>query len=438
MEKGVEGSNVAVSVSLEFFLERSSGNTSESSSEVRRSSTDIGSREGSEDGSSFGRNLSSGEDVVQFNVHGLFSVNGNGDGDAGSDAVVGWGEGEFTFFGDELSCKTNSFSRSVFGKDFWNNESHVISGNCDVQFGKEIGDIKFVSSGEGRLKKSVEGILGKVSLSSLTGWVSDWEGNWGIFGWSSNILVEEISEDGNFGNVVGGDDGTWSIKSVVSGDSSKIWDSFLISIDDEVLVDGGINDSDDLSLNLFDNEWDNGGFEKWDEDGSDLGNEGSGKSDIEIIWVDGDIRFLNLKFWSHLGGWCSSLLRNINFHIDSHLFDVNFSRSSDGDPVGVGEISSQNSSDLVSFELSSVVSVIGVEGDSTNWWLWKSNSDVLEVTSIEINFWDLDVLDDVEDVWNSNILSIIDTFSRDGYTDTWSVWNSSGGGDESDEFVEHI
>ena len=162
-------------------------------------------------------------------------------------------------------------------------------------------------------------------MSSLTGWVSDWEGNWGIFGWSGNILVEEISEDGNFGDVGGSDDGTWSIESVVSGDSSKIWDSFLISIDDEVLVDGGVNDGDDLSLNLLDNEWDNGGFEKWDEDGSNLGDKGSRKSDIEIIWVDGDIRFLNLKFWSHLGGWGSSLFRNINFHIDTHLFDVNFS-----------------------------------------------------------------------------------------------------------------
>lgn len=88
---------------MEFFSERSSGNTSKSGSEVRRSITDMGSREGSEDGSRFGRNLSSGEDVVQFNVDGLFSVNGNGDGNAGCNRVVGWGEGEFTFFCNELS-----------------------------------------------------------------------------------------------------------------------------------------------------------------------------------------------------------------------------------------------------------------------------------------------------------------------------------------------
>ena len=54
--------------------------------------------------------------------------------------------------------------------------------------------------------------------------------------------------------------------SVVTGDSSKIWDGFLVSVDDEVLVDGGVNNGNNLSLNLFDNKWDNGGFEQWDED----------------------------------------------------------------------------------------------------------------------------------------------------------------------------
>ena len=60
--------------------------------------------------------------------------------------------------------------------------------------------------------------------------------------------------------------GTCSILSVVTGDSSKIWDGFLVSVDDEVLVDGGVNNGNNLSLNLFDNKWDNGGFEQWDED----------------------------------------------------------------------------------------------------------------------------------------------------------------------------
>lgn len=126
-------------------------------------------------------------------------------------------------------------------------------------------------------------------MSSLSTGLSDWEGNWGIFGWGSNVLVEEISEDRHLEDVVGGEGGTFTILSVVSGDSGKIWDGFLVSVDDEVLVDGGVNDGGDLSLNLLDNEWDNGGFEKWDEDGSDLGDEGSGKGDIEIIWVDGDL-----------------------------------------------------------------------------------------------------------------------------------------------------
>lgn len=225
--------------------------------------------------------------------------------------------------------------------------------------------------------------------------------------------------------------------SVVSGDSSKIWDSLLISVDDEVLVDSGVNDGNDLSLNLFDNKWNNGGFEEWDEDGGNLGNEGSGKGDIEIIGVDGNIRFLNLKLWGHLSGWSSCLFGNIDFHIECHLVDFNISMSANGDPVGVGEISGQVSGNSISKELSSVGDGVGVEGDVTDWWLWKSNSDVLEVTSIEVDLWDLDVLDDVEDVWDSNVLGIVKTFFGDGYGDTWA---SGGGGsscDECDEF-EHF
>jgi hypothetical protein len=73
--------------------------------------------------------------------------------------VLGWVQGEFTFLGNEFTFKSNSFSRSVFGKDLWNNESHVISGDSGVQFGEEIGKIKGVSSGESSLEESVKGIL---------------------------------------------------------------------------------------------------------------------------------------------------------------------------------------------------------------------------------------------------------------------------------------
>jgi hypothetical protein len=208
--------------------------------------------------------------------------------------------------------------------------------------------------GVGGFHEGVESILGKGSLGSLSSGISDWHGNWGIFGWSGGILVEEISEDRHLEDVVGGESGTLTVLSVVSGDSSKIWDGLLVSVDDEVLVDGGVNDGNDLSLNLFDNKWNNGGLEEWDEDGGNLGNEGSGKGDIEIIGVDVNIRFLNLKLWGHLGGWSSWLFGNINFHIDSHLVDFNISRSGNGDPVGVGEISGQVSGNSIGKELSSV------------------------------------------------------------------------------------
>jgi len=175
--------------------------------------------------------------------------------------VVSFGKRDNTFFSDEFTFKSNSFTFTVFGKDFWNNDSKVISGNSDVQFGEEISDIKGVSGRESSFQKGVEGEFGKESLSCLTGCVSDWHGNWCVGGWGIFDTVIERSDDGHLEDVVGGEGGTFTVLRVVSGDSSKIWDSFLVSVLDEVSVNSGINDSADLSLNLFDNKWDNGGFE---------------------------------------------------------------------------------------------------------------------------------------------------------------------------------
>jgi len=65
--------------------------------------------------------------------------------------------------------------------------------------------------------------------------------------------------------------------------------------------------------------------------------------------------------------------------------------------------------------------MISVEGDVTDWWLWKSDSDVLEETSIEVNFRDLDILDDIKDVWNCNVLGVVDTFFGNGNVNTWAI-----------------
>lgn len=132
-------------------------------------------REGTEDGSVIGRNLSDSLDVVEFSIDGLFTVNRNGNSKVKIKLVILWGHGDNTFLGDEFTFKSNSFSRSVFGKDLWNNKSEVVSGNSNVQFGEEIGEIKGVSSGESSLEESVKGILGEITLTGLSTFLSDWE-----------------------------------------------------------------------------------------------------------------------------------------------------------------------------------------------------------------------------------------------------------------------
>lgn len=215
-----------------------------------------------------------GFDGVEFSIDGFLVVNSDGDGEITDNSVVCWGKGEFSFFGNEFSANSDGFTFSVFGEKFWNNDTNDISGGSNVQkFGKEIGDIKSVSGGVGGFHKGVEGVLSEVSLSSFSLWVSDWVSNWGVFAWSLAVLVEEFTKDGHLEDVIRGESWSSSDLRVVGGNTSEVWDGLLNTVLDEILVDGGINNGANFSLNLLDDSWDNGRFDKWDEDGGNLSNE---------------------------------------------------------------------------------------------------------------------------------------------------------------------
>lgn len=215
-----------------------------------------------------------GFDGVEFSIDGFLVVNSDGDGEVTDNSVVCWGKGEFSFFGNEFSANSDGFTFSVFGEEFWNNDTNDISGGSNVQeFGKEIGDIKSVSGGVGGFHKGVEGVLSEVSLSSFSLWVSDWVSNWGVFAWSLAVLVEEFTKDGHLEDVIRGESWSSSDLRVVGGNTSEVWDGLLNTVLDEILVDGGINNGANFSLNLLDDSWDNSRFDKWDEDGGDLSNE---------------------------------------------------------------------------------------------------------------------------------------------------------------------
>lgn len=205
--------------------------------------------------------MTDGVNVVEFGIDGFLVVNSDGNGKVSYNRVVFWGKGEFSFFGNEFSGNSDGFTFSVFGDEFWDNDTNNISGGSNVQeFGKEIGDIKSVSGGVGGFHKGVEGVLSEVSLSSFSLWVSDWVSNWGVFAWGLAVFVEEFTKDGHLKDVIGGEGWTSSDLRVVGGNTSEVWDGLLDTILDEILVDSGINDGSNLSLDLFDDSWNNGGF----------------------------------------------------------------------------------------------------------------------------------------------------------------------------------
>lgn len=240
-------------------MERSSGHTRDLGSESRGNGiTNVGGGESTEDGVSvFGRNLTDGFDVVEFSIDGFLVVNSDGNGKVSSNLVISWSKFGFSLLGDEFSFDSDGFTFSVFGNEFWNNNTNGISGSSNVQFGEEVGNIKSVLGGVSRFQKGVDGVLSEVSLSSFSFWGSDWVSNWSVFAWSFAVLVEEFTKDGHLEDVVSGEGWSSSDLRVVSGNTSKIWDGFLDTVLNEILVDGSINDGSNLSLNLFDNGWDN-------------------------------------------------------------------------------------------------------------------------------------------------------------------------------------
>lgn len=63
-------------------------------------------------------------------------------------------------------------------------------------------------------------------------------------------------------------------------------------------------------------------------------------------------------------------------------------------------------------------------------WLVDLDVKVGELSSGDVDLWDLDVLQVVEDDWGGNVLGVVETICGDGTSETW-VSGLGGGGKES-------
>jgi len=85
--------------------------------------------------------------------------------------------------------------------------------------------------------------------------------------------------------------------SVVSSNTTELWDGFLSSINADISIDFSINFFFDSILDSLDNGWDDGALNKWNKDGSDLGDKSTGKFNINIIWVNLNVGLLDTNLW---------------------------------------------------------------------------------------------------------------------------------------------
>lgn len=149
------------------------------------------------------------------------------------------------------------------------------------------------------------------------------------------VGVEESSVNSHLEHLVGGNLSVGLHLGVVGGDPSEFLDCNVGSIFDEVLVGINIDSSVNKSFNGCDDVWDNSALQEWDEDTGNSGDKSTGKGNINIGWVNNDVRFLHFKVWSFFGS--NSLFTDVTFKINGKLVDFNGDLTGDGDPVFVRE-----------------------------------------------------------------------------------------------------
>lgn len=286
---------------------------------------------------------------------------------------------------------------------------------------EEIGNVKSVTSEEARLEGGVQNVVGQIPLEIFTLWVSESEGGWGESGWLKVLSIEEGSVESHGGNSIGGDLDTLAHLGVVEGDTSEVWNNLLVSVQLQVLVDGSGNSGFDGVLKLSDNQWDKGALEEWDEDGSNLSDQSSGECDIDIIWVNINVNFTNCDHWSKLGGWGSRLGSHIELSIKVEFLNDNSSLTADLDKILKGKVSGQGSLNVVGNKLESILRRIKINVDVLGSWLRNFDIDVLQFSTVEINLWEFEILDILEDIWGEDVLSSANSVLADRSSKAWSI-----------------
>lgn len=81
----------------------------------------------------------------------------------------------------------------------------------------------------------------------------------------------------------------------------------MIAIGLEVLIDSSFNESLGLGRDLVNDGWNDGALDQGDQNISDLGDEASGKLNIDIVWVHVNGQLLSGNFWCKFVRWSTWL-----------------------------------------------------------------------------------------------------------------------------------
>jgi len=105
---------------------------------------------------------------------------------------------------------------------------------------------------------------------------------------------------------------------------------------------------------------------------------------------------------------------DVDIDINSEILDVDMDLAIDcEEKVLVMEVTIGGSGHLDCIEVGTVVSMVEFNIDIVKFGLRDLNDKVLEITSIEVDLWDCDVLEEFEEVWSDDILGFTDTILGD-------------------------
>lgn len=231
-------------------------------------------------------NVTNNAGSVILSNEGIFSFNDESDNVWSLEGSVFSSESELRDILGELDLDSNGDVATVLGGKFWDGSTELISGDLNAEEAQVWGKVNLFLSLESGEEEWVDTVVSQDILEVLSSFISFWDGDWGKGNGNWYIGVEEGSVDCSSNVSLWWDN--WSAGKGIVKSKRGASESFLGSPLSEILVNVGVDDGWEISLELLNNlVWDEV-LDHWFDKISNLGNTWTFKINGDIVLVDNE------------------------------------------------------------------------------------------------------------------------------------------------------